>query len=168
MGRLLLTLSVLLAFGLGLQSCDAGATRASTAIEPAAGPASVDYARIEPAEVEALTRRFMAYDKQIRLTAEQAEIKRTALSALPAPCCSDNSAETCCCPCNLARSVWGLSKHLIANEQRSVAEVQEAVQGWIKSINPDGYSGDVCYTGGCPKPFKQNGCGGMNGNNLII
>ena len=46
--------------------------------------------------------------------------------------------------------------------------VQAAVEGWIAFINPDGFSGDVCYTGGCGRPFHQNGCGGMNANQVVF
>ena len=41
-------------------------------------------------------------DEPIELTPEQELIKKKALSKIPAPCCSDNSAYTCCCPCNMA------------------------------------------------------------------
>ena len=88
---------------------------------------------------------------------ELTEDVRQALSRIPAPCCSDNSAYTCCCPCNMAKTWWGLSHHLIANEGYDADEVQAAVEEWIEFINPKGFSGNACYTGGCPRPFHRNG-----------
>lgn len=114
-------------------------------------------------DVEAQTEQFITYQRTITLTAEQEAIKKEALEALPAPCCSDNSAYTCCCPCNLSRSTWGLSNYLIAERGAGVKEVREAAARWIEAVNPDGFSGDVCYSrGGCMRPFEHNGCGGMN------
>ncbi|MFW6175262.1 MAG: hypothetical protein ACOC7L_00425 [Acidobacteriota bacterium] len=117
---------------------------------------------IELDDVAAQTRQFIAWEQEIELTPEQEQIRVEALSAIPAPCCSDNTAATCCCPCNMARSVWGLSKHLIVEKRAGVEEVRQAAQDWFHFINPDGFSGDVCYTGGCNRAFHENGCGGMN------
>ena len=44
------------------------------------------------------------YEKTIKLTPAQQATYREALEGLPAPCCSDNTALTCCCPCNSARA----------------------------------------------------------------
>ena len=120
-------------------------------------------------DVESQTRQFFEYEKGIQLTAVQEAVKKEALIAIPAPCCSDNTAYTCCCPCNLARSIWGLSNHLIAKEGADVATVRAKVQEWVAFVNPDGYSGDVCYVnGGCNRPFHQNGCGGMSPEQLSL
>jgi hypothetical protein len=112
-------------------------------------------------DVPTQTEQFIAWNESIQLTPAQEAIRVEALSAIPAPCCSDNSAATCCCPCNMAKSVWGLSKHLITEKGAGVAEVRQAAQDWFAFINPEGFSGDVCYTGGCGKAFHENGCGGM-------
>lgn len=118
-------------------------------------------------DIEAQTERFVAYQRTITLTAEQEAIKKEALEALPAPCCADNTAYTCCCPCNLSRSTWGLSNYLITERGADVEEVRSAASRWIEAVNPKGFSGDVCYTaGGCPRPFEHNGCGGMNPNQI--
>ncbi len=93
---------------------------------------------------------------------------RRALSQIPAPCCSNNTALTCCCPCNMAQTWWGLAKHLIADEGYGVEEVKAAVEEWFEFINPDGFSGDVCYTGGCDRPFADNGCGGMDPQRVVF
>ena len=58
------------------------------------------------------------------MTPEQEAIKKTALTKIPAPCCSDNTAYTCCCPCNMAKTWWGLANHLIANEGYGAEQVQ--------------------------------------------
>jgi hypothetical protein len=60
-------------------------------------------------DVKEQTKEFIAYSDSIQLTPEQELVKQEALSRIPAPCCSDNSAYTCCCPCNMAKSWWGLS-----------------------------------------------------------
>ncbi len=119
-------------------------------------------------DVQAQTREFIGYNESIKLTPEQELIKREALSRIKAPCCSDNSAYTCCCPCNMAKSWWGLAHHLIVNEGAGADEVQAAVEAWIEFINPDGFSGNACYTGGCIRPFHRNGCGGMDENHLVF
>lgn len=113
-------------------------------------------------DVESDTARFMAWEQEIDLSPKQEAVKRAALEALPAACCGDNSAYTCCCPCNLSRSVWGLSQYLVAKENYSAVQVREKVANWIEFVNPEGFSGQACYRGGCPRPFSQDGCGGMN------
>ena len=114
-------------------------------------------------DVEKQTHEFMGYERTIQLTPEQEAVKKAALGSMPAPCCSDNSAYTCCCPCNLSRTVWGLANHLIANQGMDAEGVLEKAEEWIEFVNPDGFSGDVCYSaGGCPRPFAKNGCGGMS------
>lgn len=112
-------------------------------------------------DVKAQTAEFIALEQEIDLTPEQEAIKKEALEALPAPCCSDNTAYTCCCPCNMSLSVWGLSDLLIARHGYDAEQVRAKVKEWIATINPGGFSGNVCYTGGCGRPFAKNGCGGM-------
>jgi hypothetical protein len=104
---------------------------------------------------------FLDYNRTIRLTPEQEAVKKAALEAIPAPCCSDNSAYTCCCPCNLAKTIWGLSHYLIAKQNYDVAATRSAVEEWVRFVSPQGHSGKTCYQGGCPKPFAKSGCGGM-------
>jgi hypothetical protein len=118
-------------------------------------------------DVAAQTKEFIGYDGSIHLTPEQEAIRVEALSALPAPCSSDNSAATCCCPCNMAKSVWGLSKYLITEKGADAAQVRQAAQDWFRFINPAGFSGDACYTGGCNRAFKANGCAGMDPHNPV-
>ncbi|MXW02717.1 MAG: hypothetical protein F4X59_10875 [Holophagales bacterium] len=111
--------------------------------------------------------RLIAYDAEIVLTPEQEEIKRAALTPIPAPCCSDRSAYTCCCQCNLGRAWWGLSKVLITEHGQSAAEVQANVERWIRNVRPKGFSGDSCYTGRCSTAARHDGCSGMNPNRIV-
>lgn len=105
---------------------------------------------------------FIAYDHTITLTAEQQKVMDVALSAIPAPCCAAYSIATCCCPCNLAKSTWGLSKLLIAKQHATAAQVKATASEWLRFTNPSGYTGDACFTKGCNRPFAANGCGGMD------
>lgn len=110
---------------------------------------------------------LMELYKSIELTPEQETIRRQALDEMPAPCCNNFPAATCCCECNLSRSLWGLSKVLITEHGAGAEEVSKAVTAWIEALNPDGYEGRTCMTGSCNRPFKQGGCGGMNADHLI-
>ncbi len=85
----------------------------------------------------------------IRLTAQQDEVKNEPLTAIPAPRCRGYSIATCCCPCNLAKSGWGLSHFLIAEKGYSAQQVKAEVERWIGSSNPGGYSGNACYAKHC-------------------
>jgi hypothetical protein len=111
---------------------------------------------------------FIGYSRSITLTPSQQKLKDQVLGAMPAPCCKAYSQATCCCPCNLAKSVWGLSNYLIAKQHVSAARLDRAVKDWLAFVNPKGFSGDVCDTaGGCPRKFSENGCGGMDEKNLL-
>ncbi len=123
---------------------------------------------------------FLQYYEQYTLTSEQEAIKREALTALVAPCCDDNSMYTCCCPCNLAKTVWGLSARLVVVDGYDAPAVREAALQWLRFIRRDYYkareleqqglnpstfgvyAGNSCYEGRCELPFRQGGCGGMN------
>lgn len=109
---------------------------------------------------------FISYDDAIVLNPEQKQVMHEALSSIPAPCCSEYSIETCCCPCNLAKSTWGLSKSLIAKQHASAAEVKAAAVAWLQFTNPEGYSGHVCADKGCNRAFEDNGCGGMDSRHI--
>lgn len=119
-------------------------------------------------DVKTQTRQFIEWEQSIKLTSAQEAIKKEALGAMPAACCSDNSAYTCCCPCNLSRSTWGLTNYMIAEQNASVGEIQTKVKEWVAFVNPDGYSGDTCYRGGCNRAFHKNGCGGMKPEQLVF
>lgn len=124
----------------------------------AAGPAGP--VRFHDAQKQ--SQEFMGYYQSIILSFQQEAIKKQALSTIPAPCCSENSIYTCCCPCNLAKTVWGLSNYLIAKQGYNSEQVHQAAVDWIKFVNRNGYPGDTCHTaGGCQRPFAQSGCGGM-------
>lgn len=150
----------------------AGAAIALVAVIAVSGLTENDNAAVASSgnftDVREQTQEFIDYYNSIKLTPEQELVKKQALSRIPAPCCSDNTAYTCCCPCNMAKSWWGLTHHLIANEGYSADEVQAAVEEWIEFINPKGFTGNSCYTGGCPRPFHRNGCGGMNEDRIVF
>lgn len=104
---------------------------------------------------------FVSYYDSITLTPEQEKIKSDALSTMPAPCCNDYSMLTCCCPCILSKSVWGLSNFMITEKGYDAEQVGDAVSEWLNFTNEDGYAGDACYAGRCESPFEEDGCGGM-------
>ena len=113
-------------------------------------------------DVKQQTAEFMAYNEEIELTAAQKELFEEVLTPLAAPCCSDRSALTCCCPCNQARTWWGLTKHLLVNLDYDVESARAKVEEWFEFTHPNGISEvSSCYTGRCPLPFAENGCGGM-------
>ncbi len=120
-------------------------------------------------DVESQTAQFIDWESSIKLTPEQERVKKVALEAIPAACCGNNSAYTCCCPCNMSRSVWGLSNYMIAKQEAGAVAVREKATEWIKFIAPDGHSGKTCYTaGGCTRPFSKDGCGGMNPDRVVF
>lgn len=131
-------------------------------------PAKAATAAIKFEAVEPQTRKFIEYYKTIRLTPEQEKVKNAALSPLKAVCCKDFPALTCCCPCNFSKSLWGMAHYLIAQKGYNTAQVQEAAKAWIAYVNPNGFSGDVCQTGGCNRAFAKNGCGGMDDRALVF
>lgn len=111
--------------------------------------------------------RFIGYYKSIPLTAEQERVKVEALAAIPAPCCADNPLATCCCPCNMAKAAWGMAAWLITEKDYGAEQVRSAAESWLAAANPDGFTGDACYTGGCNRPVHRNGCGGMDDRQVL-
>ena len=125
------------------------------------------------------TKRFIDYYHSASLTSQQRATMRDALLPLRAPCCDDNSMATCCCPCNLAKSVWGLSGYLIADQGYNAGQVREAALQWLRFIHSDYYVmrelenrgvdpgiyglsyESPCYNGRYELPFVDGGCGGM-------
>ena len=56
---------------------------------------------------------------------------------------------------------------------RLLAEYRVVIQRidtseWFDFINPGGFSGDSCYTGGCGRSFAENGCGGMSSSRVVF
>ncbi len=125
------------------------------------------------------TQQFISYYNATRLTPAQKSIMQDALLPLKAPCCDDNSMATCCCPCNLAKSVWGLSSYLIVEKNYDADQVRESALEWLhfihsnyyiiqelksRGVDPATYGlshENPCYVGKCELPFMQGGCGGM-------
>lgn len=119
-------------------------------------------------DVRARSLEFIGYSTSIRLTKEQEKTKRESLGTIPAPCCAAYSIATCCCPCNLAKSVWGLANYAIVRLGYDAPRTHALVIEWLKTTNPKGYTGDSCFRGGCPKKFAANGCGGMKEDALAF
>ena len=112
---------------------------------------------------------FIGYYHSIKLTPEQEAIKKAALEPLPAACCRDSSAYTCCCPCNLSKTLWGLSNLAISKYGASAKDVQQVAQSWMFYVNPtNGFSGDSCYKGGCGNAAHRGGCAGMEESKLDV
>ena len=120
------------------------------------------------ADVAAQSRELIGYYSSIRLTSEQEAIKREVLSAMPAACCKDSNALTCCCTCNLSKTIWGLSNYVLAQHGANADQLRQVVRAWKDYTNPAGYSGDTCQSGGCSRAFDENGCGGMSESNLVL
>ena len=130
-----------------------------------AGPASSREVAFRDSASQAAE--FIGYNRTIALNPDQKNLRDHALSTLPAPCCSKFTAATCCCPCNLAKSIWGLSNYLIVERKAGEKEIQKSVRGWLAFVNARGFSGDAYdRAGGCGQTFSQDGCGGMNEKNL--
>jgi len=139
---------------------------AALALEHAASSRSAAAVRFFDAPSQAAE--FIGYNRSITLTPAQQRLRDKALAAMPAACCDKFSQATCCCPCNLAKTVWGLSNYLIVRQRADAAEVQSAVRGWLKFVNSKGFTGDICDTGGgCGRTFSGDGCGGMDERDLL-
>lgn len=119
-------------------------------------------------DVAAQSREFLGYYSSIRLNPQQEAIKKAVLEAMPAACCKDSTAYTCCCPCNLSKTVWGLSNYVLTRHRATADELRQVVRAWYDYTNPGGYSGDSCYTGACDRTFDHNGCGGMKESELAL
>lgn len=135
-------------------------------LAPAAGAGAVDPTSVRFTDARQQAAEFIAHDRTIVLTAEQKEVMDEALATIPAPCCAKYSIATCCCPCNLAKSAWGLAKLLITRHHATAPEVKSAALEWLQFTNPGGYAGAACFTGGCERPFDRDGCGGMRESHI--
>jgi hypothetical protein len=112
-------------------------------------------------DVKKQTEEFIGYYHSIKLTPEQEAIKTAALKNMPAACCKEFSQATCCCICNLSKSIWGLSNYLIAEKKYTAEQVNQAAQQWIDFTHPNGYDGKSCSSHRCGQSFAKDGCGGM-------
>lgn len=119
-------------------------------------------------DAERQSRQFIQWYKTIKLNPKQEAVKKAALGTMRASCCRESSAYTCCCPCNLSRTIWGLSHYMIAREGATAQRVREKVREWIRFLNPSGFRGQACYNGRCERRFAEDGCGGMNADRLVF
>lgn len=145
----------------------AAAAERNAGVAKAGEPVSVLGGKIVFRDATAQAKEFMGYYHSITLTPQQEAIKKAALEPMPAACCRKSSAYTCCCPCNLSKTLWGLSNLVISRYGASAADVRQVVQEWKKYVNPTKpFSGDTCYTGGCNDPADDGGCAGMEESSL--
>lgn len=119
-------------------------------------------------DVRAQTKQFLAWSDSITLTPEQQKIKEEVLSSIPTTCCSKFPMLTCCCACNMAKTIWGLSNHMLAHEGADAKRLRAAVLEWTRFIGKKGFTGDACFKGGCARPFADNGCGGMDSEKVVF
>lgn len=114
------------------------------------------------------SREFIGYYHTIELTDVQEALKKEVLGAMPAACCSGSTAYTCCCPCNLSKTIWGLSNYAIARHGADAKQLRAAVDAWMGFVNANGFGGNACYQGGCNSAMSGGGCGGMQEDKLTI
>ena len=119
-------------------------------------------------DVRVQTPEFISYYNSIKLTPDQEKIKIEALSSIPAPCCNTYSIATCCCPCNLAKSAWGLSNFAIVKLHYDTAQLKQAVTEWIRFTHAKGFAGNACFQGRCGSSFANDGCGGMQESKIVF
>ena len=137
--------------------------------EPVQAPMALLGGKIVFRDAKAQAEEFIGYYHSITLTPEQEAIKKAALQPMPAACCRDSSAYTCCCPCNLSKTIWGLSNLAISKYSANAKDVQQIAQSWLAYVNPSTtFSGDSCYTGGCGNPAHRGGCAGMTESKLDV
>ena len=152
-------------------------SHAQPAAPPAQPPAAAEFTptvsvlggKLVFRDAKAQAKEFIGYYHSIKLTPEQDAIKKAALEPMPAACCRDSSAYTCCCPCNLSKTIWGLGNLAISKYGANSKDVQQAVQSWLGYVNPtSGFSGDSCYRGGCNNAAHRGGCAGMEESKLDV
>ena len=162
-------LFVAVAFFISHAESARSATPPVAAAQPPQRPLAVLGGKIVFRDPKAQAEEFIGYYHSINLTPEQEAIKKAALQPMPAACCRDSSAYTCCCACNLSKTVWGLSNLAISTYGAHAKDVQQIAQSWLAYVNPSaGFSGDSCYTGGCSNPAHRGGCAGMTESKLDV
>lgn len=145
------------------------ATPSAAATQPPQRPLAVLGGKIVFRDPRAQAEEFIGYYHTINLTPEQEAIKKAALEPMPAACCRESSAYTCCCPCNLSKTIWGLSNKAISQYGANAQQVRQVVESWLGYVNPEnGFSGDSCYKGGCGNPAHRGGCAGMEESKLDV
>lgn len=164
-------LAIFVAVAISLSHAESSRTAAPrhAALQVGQPPLSVLGGKIVFHDGNAQAEEFIGYYHTITLTPEQEAIKKAALEPMPAACCRDSSAYTCCCPCNLSKTVWGLSNLAISKYGANAKDVQRVVDSWLLYVNPtSGFSGDSCYKGGCGNPAHRGGCAGMEEAKLDV
>jgi hypothetical protein len=141
---------------------------ASLALDRAASASQASTREVTFVDPVSQSAEFIGYNKSIALTPDQKALRDRTLSGIAAPCCDKFTAATCCCPCNLAKSIWGLTNYLIVHQNAHETQIRQSVRGWLAFINSKGFSGNACDTaGGCGRAYSRDGCGGMDEKNLV-
>ena len=102
------------------------------------------------------------------------------IDPLTDPCCPPSPMPTCCCPCNFAESIWGLSKYLIVEHNYTTEGVRESALEWMQFTHKDFYINEElkkrgispedvgrpskipnCWGGDCELSLEDGGCTGM-------
>ncbi|MCA1734412.1 MAG: hypothetical protein LC732_12535 [Acidobacteria bacterium] len=96
---------------------------------------------------------FIGYYRAIELTPKQEAVEKAALDTRPAVCCSDYTAYTCCCDCNLSKSLWGLANYLIAKRGMDADQVARVTAGFAR--NPRSRPGSGMTSAGAPGERKR-------------
>lgn len=188
---LLFALLVMLAVMVGC-----GGNKDAATVSHVPGPADEIWARVVPAAGTetvygiplsfANTQMFIDWYNTIELTQAEHMMRDEALAVFVAPCCDEYPMSTCCCECNLSRSIWGLCAYLISEHGYSIDQLRVAALQWSQFIRPDYYVAQAlekagrnavlygvstessCFTDRCELPFHREvgtryigGCGGM-------
>jgi len=140
-----------------------------SAVAEVTPPVTVLGGKIVFRDPKAQAEEFIGYYHSINLTPQQEAIKKAALGPMAAACCRESSMYTCCCPCNLSKTLWGLSNLAISKYGAGAKDVQQIAQSWLGYVNPtSGFAGDSCYKGGCRSPAHRGGCAGMEESTLDV
>jgi hypothetical protein len=123
------------------------------------------------------TGQFVDWFHTIELNESAQALEDSALSALVAPCCNDDSAATCCCECNLTRSAWGLptSSGMGRSMKRAFAgppsirsdlraPTPTSQPSWKRGVDSGGFgltTYDSCHRGITEFLVTEGGCAGM-------
>jgi hypothetical protein len=68
----------------------------------------------------------------------------------------------------MAKAAWGLAARLITEKGYNAEQIRLAEASWLKQVNPNGFLGDSCFTGGCTRSMRANGCGGMKEESIVF
>ncbi|MDC0358828.1 hypothetical protein OAO01_08435, partial [Oligoflexia bacterium] len=100
---------------------------------------------------------FISYSDTIKLSTEQEQVKRKALSSISSPCCEKHTAYNCC-GCEVAQSIVGLSNYLIAQHNYNAELVGVTVDRWITLQGGRSHSCDRADRKECCEEKEPESC----------